>query len=163
MNARFVLFVFTIFLYSCANMENNDGAVATKKFKTRCMEMEVPKSYKVDSTHHWDMGNIYHIKNAENKDLIFFYSGWNTSFSRNFEWKSLTDNFKLNNRIDTVEEWNGKILKKQITVLQAKLCSQNGQAFNEVYPLVVEFSCYPDFADSLTCEKIVSSAKIKSD
>lgn len=163
MNMRIALLFFIFFLYSCTNTENKDSVVATKKFKTRCMEIDLPISYNIDSTRHWDMGKIYHVKNSENKEILFFYSGWQTSFSRDFDWKSLTDSFIQNNRIDTIEEWNGKILKRQITVLQAKLCPQNGHTSDMLFPLVVEFSCYPDFADALTCEEIISSARIKAD
>lgn len=152
--------VIQCFLVACIKTENGSDAVV-KKFMTRCMEIKLPHSYEIDSTYHWDMGNIYHVKNAKDEEIMFFYSGWHTLSSRNFDWNSLTNEFKVNNKLDTIEEWNGKKIKRKIVVLQAKLCSTNRKPSDTNYPLVVEFSCFPDFADSLTCENIISSAKIR--
>ncbi|MCQ2099582.1 MULTISPECIES: hypothetical protein [unclassified Fibrobacter] len=119
------------------------------------MSISIPASYKVDSVEHWDMGKIYHIKNSNNEKMMFFYSGWRTMNSLKYEMSALTDNLKTNNRIDTVESYNERQLKNSIFVLQAK------RKFDgKDYPYIVEFSCYPDFSDLATCEKIVSSAKM---
>ncbi len=78
--------------------------------------------------------------------------------SHDFDVNTLTKDFTLDTKKDTIDEWKERILKRQIVVLQTKR-----RINNKYYPYVVEFSCFPDFVEPLTCEKIISSAKTNHD
>jgi hypothetical protein len=132
-------------------------------FIADCMTIELPESFHVEFLTHWEMGDLYYaVKNP--KDTVFMYFDFalrsKSGHSHDFDVDSLTKDFTLDTKTDTISEGpRGRILKRQIVVLQTKRRLNN----KYYYPYVVEFSCYPDFVPPLTCEKIISSAKTNHD
>ena len=94
--------------------------------------------------------------------VMYFYGSLRrTDFSVEYEDNLLTEQFELNNKIDTVGNYFEKpgeklLVKQRIVVLQAKRHHEE----NKFYPLLVEFNCYPDYAEPNFCDKVVSSAQV---
>ena len=132
-------------------------------FVADCMTIELPESFHAEFLTHWEMGDLYYaVKNP--KDTVFMFFDFalrsKSGHSHVFDVDSLTKDFTLDTKTDTISDGpHGRILKRQIVVLQAKRRLNN----KYYYPYVVEFSCYPDFVEPFTCEKIISSAKTNHD
>ena len=130
-------------------------------FVADCMTIELPESFHAEFLTHWEMGDLYYsVKNPKDTVFMFFDFGLRSKsgHSHDFDVNTLTKDFTLDTKKDTIDEWKERILKRQIVVLQTKR-----RINNNYYPYVVEFSCFPDFVEPLTCEKIISSAKTNHD
>jgi hypothetical protein len=147
---------------------NSDKCENMKTYKDSFIEMDVPQSYQIEYREHWDMGHCYFIRD-QNRNLVLGINGGGQTFygrtnpyeknkRKSFDEyvKSSAEYFQVNAKIDTVEKYNGKIYKKKVIVLKA---GKHVDGYPYLRPFYVEFNCFLDFIDSLTCENIVASAK----
>ncbi|MCQ2050092.1 MAG: hypothetical protein MJZ22_03695 [Candidatus Saccharibacteria bacterium] len=118
------------------------------------MELKIPQNYHIESEIHWEIGYIYHVKNSDNKEIMYILGGGRTNNAVAYDVDTLSRDFSINNKIDTTVELDGKKMRIKIVVLQSARYINNVLA-----PLSVEFQYSPDSGDSLICEKIISSAK----
>ena len=159
------LFFCSFILVSCMNSEKSEN---TKNYKDSFIEMKLPQSYQIEYREHWDMGYCYFIRNLNN-DLVLEIKGGGQIFygranpydeSKRMSFdkyvKSFTENFQVSAKIDTVEKNNGKIYKKKVIILKA---GKRIEGYPYLRPFYVEFNCFLDYIDSLTCENIAASAK----
>ena len=89
-------------------------------------------------------------------------SGSNSVYALNERAIYSTDEFSVNNKVDTSIYWEDKIYKERIVVLQAnrleKVIIRNEPVMHN-FPIMFEFICILNFFDSQTCDDIVNSAK----
>ena len=131
-------------------------------FVADCMTIELPESYHAYFWTHWEMGDLYYaVKNPKDTVFMYFDIGLRSKsgLGKQIDVDSLTKDFILDVKRDTISELHGKIIKIQNVILQAKRRLNN----KYYYPYVVDFVCRPDLVPPLTCEKIISSAKTNHD
>ena len=130
-------------------------------FVADCMTIELPESFHAEFFTHWEMGDQYYVvKNSKGTDFMHFDIGLRSlsGLGKQIDVDSLTNDFIVDEKRDTISELHGKIIKIQNVVLQAK------RRINKwYYPYVVDNVCRPDLVDSNICEKIISSAKTNHD
>ena len=133
-----------------------------KVYENSWIKIKIPQSYYVDTVDS-DYGfRVLVVKNSRDQMVMYFYGSLRrTDFSVEYDGSLLTEQFELNNKIDTVGNYFEKpgeklIVKQRIVVLQAKRHIEE----NKFYPSLVEFNCYPDYAEPNFCDKVVSSAQV---
>ena len=130
-------------------------------FIADCMTIELPESFHAEFFTHWEMGDRYYVvKDFKDTEFMHFDIGLRSlsGLGKQIDVDSLTNDFIVDAKRDTISELHGKIIKIQNVVLQAK------RRINKwYYPYVVDFVCRPDLVDSNICEKIISSAKTNHD
>ena len=130
-------------------------------FVVDCMTIELPESFHAEFFTHWEMGDQYYVvKDSKDAEFMHFDIGLRSlsGLGKQIDVDSLTNDFIVDIKRDTISELHGKIIKIQNVVLQAK------RRINKwYYPYVVDFVCRPDLVDSNICEKIISSAKTNHD
>ena len=159
------LFFCSFILVSCMNSEKSEN---TKNYKDSFIEMKLPQSYQIEYREHWDMGHSYFVRDQD-RNLVLGINGSGQTFygranpydeSKRMSFdeyvKSFTENFQVSAKIDTVEKNNGKIYKKKVIILKA---GKRIEGYPYLRPFYVEFNCFLDYIDSLTCENIAASAK----
>lgn len=156
-------FLFSIFCFlSCTKTEPVQEKEQTKTFRTSFWEIEVPLSYSIDSADHWEMGRAYFLKNKKNEHVMTIRSGSNSVYALNEHAIYSTDEFSVNNKVDTSIYWEDKIYKERIVVLQANRLENviiRNEPVMHNFPIMFEFICILNFFDSQTCDDIVNSAK----
>lgn len=165
---KFICFLYSCILFSCSNSENYEKKEESKIYKDSFIEMNIPQSYQIEYGEHWDMGHCYFIRDKGHNLVLGINGGGQTFYGRAKSYdeskrmsfdeyvKSFTENFQVSAKIDTVEKYNGKIYKKKVIILKA---GKRVEGYPYLRPFYVEFNCFLDFIDSLTCENIVASAK----
>ena len=131
-------------------------------FVADCMTIELPESFHAEFFTHWEMGDQYYVvKNSKDTEFMHFDIGLRSlsGLGKQIDVDSLTNDFIIDVKRDTISELHGEIIKIQNVVLQAKRRLNN----KYYYPYVVDFVCRPDLVDSNICEKIISSAKTNHD
>ena len=131
-------------------------------FVADCMTIELPESFHAEFFTHWEMGDQYYVvKNSKDTEFMHFDIGLRSlsGLGKQIDVDSLTNDFIIDVKRDTISEQHGEIIKIQNVVLQAKRRLNN----KYYYPYVVDFVCRPDLVDSNICEKIISSAKTNHD
>lgn len=124
-------------------------------YRDSFLEIKIPKSFHVESKTHWDMGNVYIVKNSDNNVVLGMHNGGVVRIGK-YDRNALTEDYFLNSRKDSVIELNGKIYKEMhYGLVRGELV----KGYEYYRPCVLDVSCYPDFADSLTCDNIVASIK----
>jgi len=163
MLCRFLtVFLIALMFFSCSKSDDDFFSGKGKIYECPWMKIKIPQSYYVDAVDS-DYGfRVLVVKNSLHQMVMYFYgSHFHTDFSIEYNDSLLTEQFELNNKIDTIgnyfERPGEKLLVKQrIVVLQAKQHIEE----NKFYRLLVEFNCYPDYAEPNFCDKVVSSAQV---
>lgn len=141
-----LLFCFCLLISCFESNDVNKRTSVMKTYKDSFIELRIPQTFNIELEKHWEMGHIYIVKNSDNEVVMGTRTGGIMWHIGSYDKSKLTEDYVLNNKIDTVIEWNGNLYKQKIYVLLAT----RG---------VLEVSCYPDFADSLTCDNMVASIK----
>jgi len=152
---KLLFFLIVIFCFVACN--NTDGIREKEEmvvYRDSFLEMQIPKSYHVESHSHWDMGNVYFVKNSDNEVVLGMHNGGLVRIGH-IDRNALTEDYVLNSQEDTVIQWNGKKHKERhYGLVRGEPVEGYGYS-----PRVLDVSCYPDFADSLACDNIVASIK----
>ena len=90
-----------ICLVSCSKTESVQEKEQTKTFRTSFLEIEIPQSYSVDSADHWDKGRSYFLNNKRGETVMTIRSGLNSVYALNQRTIYSTEEFSVNNKIDT--------------------------------------------------------------
>ncbi|MDY6332475.1 MAG: hypothetical protein SPL52_13295 [Fibrobacter sp.] len=163
MLCRFLtVFLIALMFFSCSKSDDEFFSGKGKVYENSWIKIKIPQSYyvyTVDSDYGF---RVLVVKNSRDQMVMYFYGSLRrTDFSVEYEDDLLTEQFELNNKIDTVGNYFEKpgeklLVKQRIVVLQAKRHLEE----NKFYPLLVEFNCYPDYAEPNFCDKVVSSAQV---
>ena len=151
-----------ICLVSCSKTESVQEKEQTKTFRTSFLEIEIPQSYSVDSADHWDKGRSYFLNNKRGETVMTIRSGLNSVYALNQRTIYSTEEFSVNNKIDTNMYWEGKTYKERIVVLQSNRLEKvvvRDEPVVHNFPIMFEFICFLDYLDSQTCDDIINSAK----
>ncbi len=73
---KLLFFLIVIFCFVACN--NTDGIREKEEmvvYRDSFLEMQIPKSYHVESHSHWDMGNVYFVKNSDNEVVLGMHNG----------------------------------------------------------------------------------------
>ena len=144
-----------VVLISCEKKENSCKKEILKISRSTFMEVNIPTSYHIKSTTHWDMGFIQYVGNSKGENVMIIHSGGQTFHNRAYDKNTLAEELIMNNKIDTLVERDGKIYKEKIFVLLT------AERVDDIFrPFFIETVCFPDFADSFSCEEIISSFKL---
>lgn len=152
-------------VFSCSKNDSESCKECMKTFRTSSWEIEIPQSYSVDSSYHWDRGISYFVKNKLNETVITIHGGLVTDNTLVEKQIYSTDNYSVNNKIDTTIYWEDKYYKKRIVVLQvSNIVEQIVDGYPEKYnvPKMLEFWCFLDYIKPQMCEKIIFSTKNNS-
>ena len=147
--------------FSCNTSDDSFYIRKGKVYENSYMRINIPQTYHVD-TFYSDIGfRVLEVKNSIDQMVMHFYGGLHTDHNTKYDVNLLTENFELNNEVDTIGNYYEKpgekrLVNKKIIVLQAKR-----QVDSTWLPIIVEFNCYPDYAEPHFCENVVSSAKVK--
>ena len=108
------------------------------------------------------MGRAYFLRNKKNEHVMTIRSASNSVFSLRERSIYSTDEFSVNNKIDTSFYWEDKIYKERIVVLQTNRLENvivRNEPIMHNFPIMFEFICILNFIDSPTCDDIIYSAK----
>ena len=163
MLCRFLtVFLIALMFFSCSKSDDDFFSGKGKVYEYSWIKIKIPQSYYVDTLDS-DYGyRVLEVRNSRDQMVMYFYgSRLRTDFSVEYDASLLTEQFELNNKIDTVGDYFEKpgeklLVKQRTVVLQAKRHIEE----NKFCPLLVEFNCYPDYAEPNFCDKVVSSAQV---
>ena len=163
MLCRFLtVFLIALIFFSCSKSDDDFFSGKGKVYENSWVKIKIPQSYYVDTVDS-DYGfRVLVVKNSLHQMVMYFYGSYfHTDFSIEYNDSLLTEQFELNNKIDTIGDYFEKpgeklLVKQKTVVLQAKRQIKE----NKFYPSLVEFNCYPDYAEPNFCDKVVSSARV---
>lgn len=108
MKKYFFVFMLVI-LFKPVQAESLEGK---KIFRNEYMEIHIPQFFRIDSVFHFDMGTVYHLFDKKNNDMMWFYNG-QSHYNQSFAVDTLTRNFVVNNKIDTIVNIDGQSYRKK--------------------------------------------------
>ena len=154
-----VCIIMCVALYaSCSNSNEDPVADGKNVYRASYYLLELPEGFSVDSSESNSGWNVRYVKDSfDNRVMSFF----DRSFARpglQYNEDCKAKNFMEVARTDSVAIINGAATAHRTVVLfvNSQLAKQRGRS-----PLFVEFRYRPDIVDSVICEKIISSAKVR--